>query len=166
MKARRELLVIVGVLVPCLVLLTLALWPSSPLPPPVLEPPPAPPHVVQERTPPPAPPAPPVAVIAVADAGVAAPIPRELAAPLAAVTPEVIRCFSDQRAHLHGAQHLEVRFTPTEDGGFAGVTVQSGQSPYLSACVEDVFQELSYTPSGAETFRPATHTFVFDPSAQ
>jgi hypothetical protein len=99
------------------------------------------------------------------DAGAVDDVPPELAAPLAAVTPEVRRCFDDQRAHLRGPQRLAVRFTPTRDGGFSDLSVQTGGSPYLSACVEDVFQELTYTPTGAETFRPATHTFVFDPQA-
>jgi hypothetical protein len=104
----------------------------------------------------------------VPDAGAPAaptqPIPKELAAPLAAITPEVMLCFQDQRAHQHDVQRLEVRFTPTADGGFAGVRVPSSANPWVSACIEDVFDEMHFAPTGVETFQPATFTFVFDPS--
>lgn len=89
--------------------------------------------------------------------------PRALEAPLRAVTPEVLRCFDDQRAHLHEVQRLEVRFRPLNDGGFAEVRVPSTGNPYLAACVEDVFDEVGFVPSGAETFEVATHRFTWDP---
>jgi hypothetical protein len=92
--------------------------------------------------------------------------PRELAAPLAAVTPEVLRCIDDQRAHLGGALRLEVRFRPLPDGGFSEVQVASTQNPYIAACVEDVFAELGYVPGGDETFARATHVFEFDPASR
>lgn len=115
-----------------------------------------------------APTAPPRAVAPLpleADAGETdEPVPKELAAPLAAITPEVMRCFSDERAHLKTPQRFEVRFTPTPDGGFADVHVPGLSNPLIGACVEDVLEEVRFAPTGAETFRPAIHTFVFDPS--
>lgn len=166
MKA-REVVIIFGVLVPFAVLLVFLLRSQlTPAPPfqepsePPARPPPTSPVTTATKPPP-------IAAPAMSlDAGHPDDVPKELAAPLAAVTPEVHRCFEDQRGHLRGLQHLEVRFTPTRDGGFSDLSVQTGGSPYLSACVEDVFQELTYTPTGLETFQPATHTFVFDPQAQ
>ena len=54
-----------------------------------------------------------------------------------------------------------MRFTPLADGGFAGARVEkdTGQDPYLDACLVDVFEELGFTPTGRETFREATYTF-------
>lgn len=82
-----------------------------------------------------------------------------LAAVLAAVKPEVDRCFDDQRTHLAGSRTIEVRFTPTRDGGFSNVVVGSVQNPYLTACVEDVFDEVPWIPAGDEAFEPASLTF-------
>ncbi len=161
---RRELLIILGVLVPFGVLVVLGLLflrqePPSPAVPVVV---PSKPEVIA----PVAPPEPPVLVVV--DAGstqtAAAPVPKELAAPLAAVTPEVMLCFRDERAHLKAPQRLEVRFTPTPDGGFAGVHVPGLTNPLIGACVEDVFDEVRFAPTGVETFQPAIHTFIFDPS--
>ncbi|MBM4779716.1 MAG: hypothetical protein GQE15_18585 [Archangiaceae bacterium] len=160
---RRELLIILGVLVPfgALVVLGLLFLRQEP-PPPVIVAPPEPEVVVAPVAPSP----PPVAVVV--DAGAAqastAPVPKELAAPLAAVTPEVMLCFRDERAHLKTPQRLEVRFTPTADGGFVEVHVPALTNPLIAACVEDVFDEVRFAPTGAETFRPAIHTFIFDPS--
>lgn len=164
---RRELLLIGAVLVPFFVLVVLALVltqdpPTSTLSP-VVPPAPAPSSVTPQAT---APAVEPVVVApAPRDAGLATtPVwPRALAAPLAAVTPEVMRCFDDQRAHLREVQRLEVRFRPLPDGGFSEVRVASTQNPYIAACVEDVFDELGYVPSGAEDFARATHVFEFDP---
>ena len=165
---RRELAIVLGVLVPFAVLLALAFFVFRSAPPPLQ---PEPERPLPTRvTPPPArePPRADVVVAAVPDAGVPAlsaqPIPKELAAPLAAVTPEVMLCFRDQRAHQRDVQRLEVRFTPTADGGFAGVKVPASANPWVSACIEDVFEELHFAPTGAETFQPAAFTFVFDPS--
>lgn len=160
--SRRELIIVVAVVVPFLALVILALSvplrPDAPLP---VTPTPAPPlttNSVQAA-------APVIAPALVLDAG-GDELPRELAAPVKAVTPEILRCFGDQRAHLSGVQRLAVSFTPTSDGGFARVRVPTGGNPYLSACVEDVFEEVHFMPTGLETFRPATHTFVFDPSRE
>jgi hypothetical protein len=87
--------------------------------------------------------------------------PPEVAAPLAAVTPEINRCFADQ--HLKARREVKVRFTPTRDGGFEKVEVDE-QNPYLAACLEDVFAEIAWKPDGRQTFSPAAHTFSFDPS--
>ncbi|MCU0697020.1 MAG: hypothetical protein MUC96_10855 [Myxococcaceae bacterium] len=167
---RREVLLILGVLGPFLTLVTYALWPRA-----------EPADVtsderrVNDSPSPPSAPAPPPAT----DAGLAAvaaqaptarlppppAFPRALEAPLRAVTPEVMRCFDDQRAHVHDVQRLEVRFRPLPDGGFSDVRVPSTGNPYLAACIEDVFEELGFAPSGAETFEVATHRFEFDPDA-
>ena len=87
--------------------------------------------------------------------------PPELAAPLTAVLPEVKRCFADQR--LKRPHEVRVRFTPTRDGGFDQVEVAE-QNPYLQACLEDVFAEATWHPSGPETYTRAEHTFSFGPS--
>lgn len=160
---RRELAIIAGVVVPfvALVILGLVLLRDEAAPQPVTPPPASPPVSAPA---PPAPPPPPRAE-AVADAGAVEPaLPRAIAAPVAAVTPEVLRCFDDQRAHLHEVQRLAVDFTPLPDGGFGGVRVPHLSNPWISACVEDVFEEVGFSPTGAETFQPATHTFVFDPA--
>lgn len=168
---RRELLIAAGVLVPFGVLVVLGFHFSAPEPLPV-EPgalpvavtpppapaaaPPAPPIDVVPRPPPPAPP-PPAKPVAPA-------VAPALAAPLAALTPEVHRCFDDARARLKAKVSTTVRFTPTRDGGFAEVSLETtAPDPWLRACVEDVFEEVRYTPAGAETFTPAVHTFSFDP---
>lgn len=173
--SRREFVLVLAVVAPFLALVWFGLSQSapSPTPMPADEPssatPAAAPATPLPAAPPPAAPTPPRAVAALPetiDAGEPAELPRALAAPLRAVTPEVIRCFDDQRAHLAGVQRLAVTFTPTADGGFAEVRVPTGGNPYLAACVEDVFEEVHFEPTGLETFRPATHTFVFDPSKE
>ena len=106
-------------------------------------------------------------ILLIKDAGVLPPppvapeFPPELAAPLKAVLPEVRQCFADQ--HLKAMHAVRVRFTPTRDGGFTGIQVDE-QNPFLAACLEDVFAEVSWHPEGPETFAPATHTFSFGPS--
>lgn len=164
---RRELAIVLGVLVPFAVLLALGFLffrGASPSPQ-LLTDAPTPTPGTQAA---PSVTAPPAGVVVVEDAGASPtsspPVPKELAAPLAAVTPEVMLCFRDQRAHQRDVQRLEVHFTPTPDGGFAAVKVPSSGNPWVTACVEDVFDELHFAPTGAETFRPATFTFVFDPS--
>jgi hypothetical protein len=89
-------------------------------------------------------------------------LPPELAAPLTAILPEVHQCFVDQ--HLKQPHEVRVHFTPTRDGGFSGVQVEE-QNPYLASCLEDVFAEVRWSPSGAETWAPAMHTFSYDPSS-
>jgi len=164
---RRELAIILGVLVPFAVLLALAFLFFRGAPPP------APPPLTDAPTPtrhaealPPNVARLPQPLVVDAGTSLASPplVPKELAAPLAAVTPEVMLCFRDQRAHQRDVQSLEVRFTPTADGGFAAVKVPSSGNPWVSACVEDVFDEMRFAPTGAETFQPAAFTFVYDPS--
>ena len=164
---RREAAIIFGVLVPFAVLLALAFFffRGAPLSPPNE----APTQGRSAEAPGTSVPAsPPAQVEPLVDSGPAAPLappfPKELAAPLAAVTPEVMLCFRDQRAHQREVQRLEVRFTPTTNGGFAAVRVPSSVNPWVSACIEDVFDELHFSPTGVETFQPAVFTFVFDPS--
>ena len=163
---RRELVIILGVLVPFAVLLALAFFFFRGAPPPPHDGPSPSQSVEAPRTDVRSPPR--AIVVSIVDAGASPPsplpIPKELTAPLAAVTPEVMLCFRDQRAHQHDVQRLEVRFTPTPDGGFASVKVASSANPWVSACIEDVFDELRFAPTGAETFQPAAFTFVFDPS--
>jgi hypothetical protein len=162
---RRELAIVLGVLVPSGVLLALAFLGFGEEPPsslPVSAPPSPRPAPTPVRLPPAA------TVLISTDAGepvvTRQPFPKELAAPLAAVTPEVMLCFHDERAHHHETQHLKVHFTPTRDGGFSAVKVPTTPNPWVSACVEDVFDEMRFVPTGAETFQPATFDFVFDPS--
>jgi hypothetical protein len=94
------------------------------------------------------------------DAGHDEPYPPQLAVPLRAVEPEVRLCFEDQRARAPADLSVTVRFTPTPDGGFEHISLKSSwQDPYLEACLHDVFAEVSFTPSGAEAFAAASHTF-------
>ncbi len=88
----------------------------------------------------------------------------KLEAPLRAVKREVERCFADQAAHHAEPGAARVRFRPMADGGFADVRVESDtwQDPYLDACLTDVFEELTYQPSGREDFATTTHTFRFE----
>lgn len=161
---KRELAILLGVLVPFGALVWLAVRAPLPVevpgpsqPPPVAKPlPTAQPALdAGERLV--------VAPVEAVDAGRPRPVPRELAAALGAVTPQVQLCVSDQRAHLDGPQRIDVHFTPLPDGGFAQVRVASTANPWVGACVEDVFDEVPYTPSGAETFRPAQWTFELEP---
>lgn len=167
---KKELLIAAGVLVPFAVLVALGFRYAAPEPGPVAPGaiPVAPPALPKPSTP--AAPAPVAAPRAVGelDAGRSPEPPawpRALAAPLAAVAPEVHRCFADARERLRAPVTTKVRFTPTRDGGFAGVAIETtAPDPWMKACVEDVFEEVRYAPSGAETFEPAEHTFSFDPS--
>lgn len=163
---RRELAIVLGVLVPFGALLALAFFFFRGAPPAPPTDAPTPTRTLDE--PPASPPPPPAPVRLVEDAGTSpvspSLVPKELAAPLAAVTPEVMLCFRDQRAHQRDVQRLEVHFRPTPDGGFAAVKVPSSGNPWVTACVEDVFDEVHFAPTGAETFQPAAFTFVFDPS--
>lgn len=166
---KRELLIAAGVLVPFAFLVAFGFHYASPLPAERGEGQ----HAVNASPPQDLPPLPgggegrgegePLALDAgtpaVADAGL--PFPPALRAPLTAVLPEVLQCFRDQR--LRHATEVKVFFTPTRDGGFERVRVNE-QNPYLAACLEDVFTEVSWTPEGPETFSPADHTFSFDPS--
>lgn len=158
---RRELAIILGVLVPFAVLVSVGwLWPSTPAPP-----------VVQARplpSPLPTPLSPfdagwleEVVVSGRAPAPDAGPsyLPH-LAVPLRVVEPLVRTCFVDEQQRAPDQVSVTVSFTPTRDGGFSGVSVSTNwQNPYLTACVEDVFAETGWVPSGAETFVPAQHTF-------
>lgn len=87
-----------------------------------------------------------------------------LSAPLAAVKKELERCFADQAAHHREPGVARVRFRPLADGGFADVRVESDvwQDPYLDACLTDVFEELTYTPSGREDFATVVHAFRYE----
>ncbi len=172
---RRELLIAAAVLVPFGVLVALGFYfstPAAPAPQPgaIALAPPAPPPVqpatprddaeVQVDSGPPR-----VAVVTSAPRPVDPGWPAALAAPLAAIAPEVHRCFADERARLRETVTTRVRFTPTRDGGFSGVAVETTtQDPWLRACVEDAFDEVRFAPTGAELFVPAEHTFGFDPS--
>jgi hypothetical protein len=97
-----------------------------------------------------------------ADAGVFEDTPRELEAALAALRPAVRQCFDDARAHAPARVELRVHFTAKPDGRFGGYHLESRswQDPYFEACVEDVFDEVTYVPSGREPRGAVTHTFV------
>jgi hypothetical protein len=158
---RRELVIILGVLVPFAVLVSVGwLWQSTPAPPFVQSRPPS------TQTPTPVSPFDAglleEAVLVdrgpVPDAGLS--YPPQLAVPLRVVEPLVRTCFVDEQQRAPDQVSVTVRFTPTRDGGFSGVSVStSWQDPYLTACVEDVFAEMGWVPSGAEVFEPAQHTF-------
>ncbi len=158
---RREWLIVGGVLVPFAALVIAWCWggpggvvvgAANVTPPRVTEPP-----VVRAEPhgPPPS-----------FDAGAPEPttqVPDAIAAPVKAVAREVHACFVDNDAHFHGRVEVTIAFEPTIDGGFAGVSVETGlPSPELTACLEDVFAQLRFEPSGRETFAPARHTFIFD----
>ncbi len=83
----------------------------------------------------------------------------QVSEPIRAVQAEARRCFTDNQ--LTGK--IRVRFTPNRDGGYEGVTVLSNtsQSPYLTACLEDVFAELRFVPAPGERYESTEHTFVF-----
>lgn len=88
--------------------------------------------------------------------------PVELEAPLRAVEAEVRRCLLDQASRAPLRVAVTVAFRPTDGGGFEQVTVHPDwQDPYLEACVEDVFAELRWRPTGRETFVPVKYTFDF-----
>ena len=90
-------------------------------------------------------------------------VPEAIAAPIKAVGREVHACFVDNEAHLHGRVEVVIAFEPMASGTFRGVSVETPlPSPELTACLEDVFAELHFEPTGRETFAPARHTFIFD----
>lgn len=166
---KREAAIILGVLVPFAALLAAGLVLSRPGPPPPVATSSPPPLQVPPRAPRPGEGASTSSARAqgAADAGlVEDPPPPELEAPLRAVASEVRHCFLDQADRMHRAVQVRVGFRPLPDGGFEGAVVEGStwQDPYLSACIEDVFEELGYTPDGRQTFTRATHTFVFDPA--
>jgi cytoskeletal protein RodZ len=95
------------------------------------------------------------------------PAPKEfplfIEAPLTAIAPEVARC--PELARLTTPLTAEVMFTPTPLGHFTGVevSVQPAQ-PYVQACLEDVFAEISFVPNGHETFAPVHWTYRLAPN--
>jgi hypothetical protein len=161
----RELWIISGVLVPFSILVVLGFaWPqpSAPAPEPTrlpIEGPQAqpPPRAIGADAGPP-PRLAPEARVEEAQA-----YPAELDVPLRAVEAEVKRCLVDQGTRAPRRVDVEVAFHPTRSGTFAEVSVRpSWQDPYLEACVEDVFAEVHWVPSGRETFTPAKFTFRLD----
>jgi len=102
------------------------------------------------------------APLPIADAGPPEDTPRGLEAALAALRPAVRQCFDDARAHAPPRIELRVRFQAKPDGHFAGYRLEARdwQDPYFEACVEDVFDEVTYAPSGREPPGAVTHTFV------
>jgi hypothetical protein len=152
---RKEWLIVAGVLVPFAALVAVALYGSpegavatskvSPSTPPLPERPSE------------------VAMRGASDSGAAEPIAPALEAPIRAVSPEVHACFIDNGMHLHGRIAVTVAFTPTIDGALTQVSVQTPiANPELTACLEDVFAELHFAPTGRERFEPTKYTFVFD----
>ena len=181
---RREWLVLAGVLIPFAILVAVGLhYTAGSAAPPA-------PGAYAVNTPQPPPPpipdvphasAPPVVVAPAKDAMAAAPVtyagppaenvaptglaedtPPGLEAALTALRPAVRQCFDDARAHATSRVEVRVRFTVTPDGHFTGYQLvsRSWQDPYFEACVEDVFDEVTYTPSGREPTGAVTHTFV------
>lgn len=175
---RRELLVLLGVLLPFTALVVVAWLLTRPEPPDARSPAPARLVATGEA---PAPSRAPLAGIppaAVVDAGAGegsergadagaeeAAVDPAIEAPLRAIGPEVRLCFEDRRAHVRERVRVTVGFRPTPDGGFDGVQVETAgvPDPTFGPCIEDAFEEVRFTLSGRETFQPASHTFVFDP---
>lgn len=160
---RREWLIVLGVLLPCVVLFAVgSLWPSAQLG--VVAP------VLTSAASAPAADQPQRVIRVEPDAASLEEKtpPQSLAAPIEAavkaVTPEITACFNDNGAeHLHGQIAVTIAFEPTPEGHFRNVTLETKVAdPRLAACLEDVFAEVAYVPSGRETFEPAKHTFIFD----
>ncbi len=158
---KRELLIVAGVFVPFALLVTAAFYfspvasvaPVAPLAPVRVVAAPAPdPSTGSKQAPVPR---------GGEGAEAVSEFPPELIAPLSAVLPEVRRCFTDQ--HLKAPHEVNIHFTPTRNGGFDQVQVDE-QNPYLAACLEDVFAEVSWHPDGRQTWAPAAHTFRFGTS--
>ena len=151
---RKEGLIIAGVLVPFAVLVIVGFWPA---------PTPARPSASTPVLTPSAVSAPVEGAVlpAVLDAG--APLDPALEAPVRAVSKEVHACFVDNGMHLHGRIAVTIAFAPTRDGGFSGISVETPLvNPELTACLEDVFAELHFEPTGRERFEPTKYTFLFD----
>ena len=166
---RREWLIVAAVLVPFTALVAAAFLFK---PQPSLEPAPTPPR----SAPPPRSPEPTIrpAALPLSDAAPTLPslaeppsVPPALEAPIRAVSGEVHACFVDNGAHLHGRVEVAIRFEPTRDGGFRAVSLDTPiADPRLQACLEDVFDQMTFEPTGRETFEPARHTFIFDATPQ
>lgn len=170
---RREWLVLAGVLLPFAVLVGVGLHSTQTSPPPpgehLVNAPPTPPPPLAPRDAPDAS-APPIAVAPPLDAGAPEPLdagepeatPPELEAALTALRPAVRQCFDDARAHAPARVEVRVRFTAKPDGHFTGYRLEkrSWQDPYFEACMEDVFDEVTYAPKGREPRDAVTHTFV------
>jgi len=166
---RREWLIVAAVLGPFAVLVAVGFLRQPTVSPPLL--PTEPPGV---RAPTALPTALPTAMatamapLGASDAGRGAEaIEPAIEAPVRAVEREVQACFADNGAHLHGRQALRVAFQPTREGTFRDVTLEGPiVVPQLRACLEDVFAEMRFAPTGRETFEPAKYTFIFDAPQQ
>lgn len=174
----REWLILLGVLVPFAVLLVAGFFLTAP--PPHSEGAVAPPPPSPALTPPPSSWGPDAAAALPtgprADAARTTPTrlpatpevptPREdtplgLEAALSALRPAIHQCFSDA-AHRPARATLRVVFRARPDGHFDGYRLEARdwQDPRFEACVEDVFDEMTYVPDGREPAGPVTHTFV------
>jgi hypothetical protein len=150
---RREWLDAAAVLVPFALLVAAGFWFTRPSPP-GADVPRGESIVLQPREAPPKP-----AVVAPHDAGAppsapavdSAPVREDLREVVATTAPRVRRCLQDEDPR--GGYEVKVRFTRQ------GVRVET-QNPWLSACVEDVFEEVAWHPG--PDFAPAEHTFSFD----
>jgi hypothetical protein len=104
-----------------------------------------------------------IAVFPTSAAPAAREFPLFIEAPLRAVAREVAHC--PELAKLATPLTAEVLFTPTPLGHFTSVevSVQPAQ-PYVQACLEDVFAEISFVPNGHETFAPVHWTYHLAPN--
>lgn len=155
---RRELAIAAAVLVPFAALVAAGFWFTRPAAPDAPRPdfhveltPPTPRS--PEREPAHRPAAEDAGVARPADAGAASapPVREDLRELLTTVAPRVRRCLQDEEPR--GSYQVRVRLTQQ------GLRVES-QNPYLTACVEDVFEEVGWHPPRG--FEPAQHTFSFD----
>jgi hypothetical protein len=104
-----------------------------------------------------------------ADASVTAPseleqvsVPEVLEAPLRAVAAEVAKCPLDAKANAPYTAHISFRPSPTGHYEEVEVNIVPAQ-PFLQACLEDVFDQMQFVPSGHENFEKATWTYDFVP---
>ncbi|MFZ5439294.1 MAG: hypothetical protein ACOZQL_04755 [Myxococcota bacterium] len=87
-------------------------------------------------------------------------VPRRLANALEAVAPELALCVNQHLVRDRGPVTITVHFRPTREGAFApGTRVEtSWDDETLAGCVAEVFDEMTFLPSGEEQ---AEEEFVF-----
>lgn len=182
MKRRREWLLLAAVLVPFGALLATSLCAddASTTPPgPRVASPAAPTHAVDTPTRPPAPhDAPPRPAATPAEARppqhVDTPTtpahvegldpPPGLEAAFEALQPALRQCAEDI-TNAPTPVEVHVRFKATREGRFTGYRLEtrSWQDPYLEACLEDVFDEVSWAATGGEPTGDVERTLTLHP---
>lgn len=87
-------------------------------------------------------------------------VPRRLVSALEAVAPELALCVNQHLIRDRGPVTIAVHFRPTREGAFApGTQVEtSWGDDTLASCVAEVFEEVTFWPTGQEH---AEEAFVF-----